>query len=70
MSEYTQGICQDGAAILKNGLMMTIEEILGELRLINELSNALQIACSNCTSCCFDCEALETLEKVENNATT
>lgn len=29
--EYTQGICQDGAAILKDGRPMTIEEILSEL---------------------------------------
>jgi hypothetical protein len=32
MSEYTQGICADGAAILKDGVMMTIEEILEGLR--------------------------------------
>lgn len=32
MSEYTQGICADGAAILKDGVMMTIEEILADLR--------------------------------------
>lgn len=30
--EYTQGICGDGAAILKDGKQMTIEEILNELR--------------------------------------
>jgi hypothetical protein len=29
--EYTQGICSDGAAILKDGVMMTIEEILATL---------------------------------------
>lgn len=34
MTEYTQGICKDGAAILKDGEMMTIEEILEELRRI------------------------------------
>jgi len=32
MSEYTQGICMDGAAILKDGEMLTIEEILEGLR--------------------------------------
>lgn len=32
MSTYTQGVCEDGAAILKDGQMMTIEEILVELR--------------------------------------
>ncbi|SEG13892.1 hypothetical protein [Marinobacterium lutimaris] len=32
MSEYTQGICQDGAAILRDGQPMTIEEILAALR--------------------------------------
>lgn len=30
--EYSQGICGDGAAILKNGQPMTIEEIVQELR--------------------------------------
>lgn len=30
--EYSQGICQDGAAVLKNGQPMTIEQILEELR--------------------------------------
>ena len=29
--KYTQGVCADGAAILKDGVMMTIEEILAEL---------------------------------------
>jgi hypothetical protein len=32
MSEYSQGVCEDGAAILKDGLPMTIEQILNELR--------------------------------------
>ncbi|WP_020408976.1 hypothetical protein [Hahella ganghwensis] len=31
MAKYTQGICADGAAIVKDGKRMTIEEILGEL---------------------------------------
>ena len=37
MSEYTQGACHDGAAILKDGQMMTIEEIIAELRGIDRL---------------------------------
>jgi len=28
---YTQGICNDGAAILKDGVMITIEEVLSGL---------------------------------------
>ncbi len=32
MTTYSQGVCQDGAAILKDGQPMTIEEILFELR--------------------------------------
>ena len=32
MSEYTQGVMMDGAAILKDGKMLTIDEIVGELR--------------------------------------
>lgn len=35
MVEFTQGVCQDGAAILKDGKMLTIEEILEHLRGIN-----------------------------------
>lgn len=30
--EYTQGICEDGAAILRDGQPMTVEEILDALR--------------------------------------
>lgn len=41
MSEYSQGVCQDGAAILKDGQMMTIEEILRELNNHKRLSEAL-----------------------------
>lgn len=32
MSEFTQGVCADGAAILKDGVMLTIEEIIELLR--------------------------------------
>lgn len=32
MPEYTQGVCADGAAILEDGRMLTIEEILDRLR--------------------------------------
>lgn len=31
MPEYSQGICGDGAAILKDGVMLTIDEIVSEL---------------------------------------
>ena len=45
MSEYSQGVCQDGAAILKDGQMVTIEEILAELnnheKLVETLDEAL-----------------------------
>ena len=37
MREYSQGICQDGAAILCDGQMMTIEEILARLRTLEEV---------------------------------
>ncbi|MGO3214807.1 MAG: hypothetical protein ACTIJ4_01755 [Halomonas sp.] len=32
MSEYTQGVCHEGAAILKDGQPLTIEQILEKLR--------------------------------------
>lgn len=30
MSTFSQGICGDGAAILKNGAIMTVDEIVAE----------------------------------------
>lgn len=42
MSEYSQGIYQDGAAILKDGRMMTIEEIIAELNNHEKLVEALE----------------------------
>lgn len=36
MSRFTQGICEDGATILRNGELMTVEEILYRL---NESEN-------------------------------
>lgn len=45
--EYSQGVCQDGAAILKDGQMMTVEEIVEELnqrnRLIDQLKDCLEL---------------------------
>lgn len=32
MSEYTQGVCHDGAAILKDGQPLTIEQVIEALR--------------------------------------
>ncbi|MGP9696184.1 hypothetical protein ACT3UG_01095 [Halomonas sp. AOP27-A1-34] len=41
MSEYTQGVCHDGAAILKDGKPLTIEQILEGLRERDEYRNHL-----------------------------
>lgn len=41
MSEYTQGVCEDGAAILKDGQQMTIDEILAELRQLTDTQQEL-----------------------------
>lgn len=41
--EYSQGVCQDGAAILKDGAPMTIEEILEDLR--SGQSASKQVSC-------------------------
>lgn len=40
MSEFTQGVCADGAAILKDGVMLTIEEIIELLRQGDKLMGA------------------------------
>jgi len=44
MSEYTQGICGDAAAILKDGQMMTIEEIVSQLSNLNRRVEELEKA--------------------------
>jgi hypothetical protein len=49
MSEYSQGVCEDGAAILKDGLPMTIEQILNELRSAQRPS-AVVPECAACVS--------------------
>lgn len=41
MNEYTQGVCQDGAAILKDGQQMTVDEILSELRQSSQIREAV-----------------------------
>lgn len=37
--EYTEGIAGDGAAILKNGVQMTVTEILQTLNSLQKVSN-------------------------------
>lgn len=45
MNEYSQGVCEDGAAILKNGQMMTIDEIVETLcRLESQRDELLKAA--------------------------
>lgn len=34
MGKYTEGVCSDGAAILRDGVPMTISEILTELNVL------------------------------------
>lgn len=42
MREYSQGICQDGAAILCDGEQITIEEIIARLRALEDVRSILQ----------------------------
>lgn len=35
-AEYTEGVCHDGAAILKDGVMLTISEVLSDLNRLAE----------------------------------
>jgi hypothetical protein len=44
MCEYSQGVCHDGAAILRDGQPMTVEEIIGELRKAQKLARLLGFA--------------------------
>jgi len=41
MREYSQGVCQDGAAILCDGAQMTIEEILARLRTLEDVRSII-----------------------------
>ncbi len=43
MQEFSQGICDDGAAILCNGKAMSIEEILKALRALDLLVELKEI---------------------------
>ena len=36
MSRYTQGVCDDGAAILWGGIPLSVDEIVARLNLLNE----------------------------------
>lgn len=45
MSEYTQGFCQDGAAILRDGQPMTIEEVLEGLWYADALAAHVELLC-------------------------
>lgn len=44
MSEYSQGICHDGAAILKDGEMMTVDDVVAELSRVAELEAKLMLS--------------------------
>ncbi len=37
MREYSQGVCQDGAAILCDGAQMTVDEISARLRTLEDV---------------------------------
>ena len=41
MNEYSQGVCEDGAAILKNGQPMTVEEIIQSLQELEKVKAGL-----------------------------
>ena len=42
--EYGEGVCGDGAAILKDGQMMRIEDVVSELKRISDLEARLEKA--------------------------
>ena len=44
--EYTQGVCHDGAAILANGQMLTIDQVLEELRMCEHVKDLIK--CQSC----------------------
>ena len=42
MHEYTEGIMNDGAAILKDGVQMSVSEVIAELNRASALEEALR----------------------------
>ncbi len=42
MRKYTQGVCMDGAAILCDGEMITVDQIVAGLNRAEELEKALR----------------------------
>lgn len=40
--KYTQGICNDGAAILRDGARMTTDEVIEKLNSIDKLESVLR----------------------------
>ena len=71
MSEYSQGVCQDGTAILKNGDIMTIEEIIKELRNGSELEKKVilptRLTAGNGAKCLLSGEFFENIELMNPN---
>jgi len=66
MSEYSEGICGDGVAILKDGTMMTPDEIVADLRRIQQLeeeNTRLEKAWSVMHKRCFEYEVTLGLRK-------
>ena len=66
MSEYSEGICGDGVAILKDGTMMTPDEIVADLRRIQQLeeeNTRLEKAWSVIHKRCFEYEVTLGLRK-------
>lgn len=39
MCDFSQGVCEDGAAILRDGVPMTVDEIVSELRQLTADAN-------------------------------
>tara|TARA_R110002020_G_scaffold315845_4_gene530906 strand:- start:1587 stop:1886 length:300 start_codon:yes stop_codon:yes gene_type:complete len=44
--EYTQGVCHDGAAILADGQMLTIDQVLLELKMCEHVKSLIK--CQSC----------------------
>lgn len=41
---YTEGVCEDGAAILKDGIMLTISQVLADLNDYAWLKHCIELA--------------------------
>jgi hypothetical protein len=63
MKKYSQGVCQDGAAILEDGIPLTPDQIVEKLNCLSQLTSMIYL-CPELNMCNYSEDQVEEL----NNA--